>query len=128
MTRSPVRPWMGALAIDVAAVLIFATAGRRSHDDGTGLVQLGGVAAPFLIGLAVAWALVPSVRRDPLSWRSGMAVWVATIVLGLALRRLAWDRGVALSFVIVTALVLGALIVGWRALWAIGEPRRTIRS
>ena len=126
--RPVVRPWMGALAIDVAAVLIFATAGRRSHDDGTGLAQLASVSAPFLIGVAVAWAAVPPVRRDPLAWRSGIVVWVGTVALGLALRRFAWDRSTALSFAIVTTIVLGALIVGWRGLWAIGEPRRTVRS
>lgn len=122
------RPWVGAMAIDAAAVLMFATAGRQSHDAGTGVGQILAIAAPFLIGLVVGWALVPGSRADPLATRTGVGIWLSTVAIGLALRRLAWDRGVALSFVIVTALVLAALLLGWRLIWAISSRPRTIRS
>jgi hypothetical protein len=36
--------------------------------------------------------------------------------VGTPLRNLAWDRGTAPSFVIVTAIVLGLLMLGWRLL------------
>ncbi len=120
--------WLGVLAIDTAAVLVFATAGRQSHEDGSGLSLILTIAAPFLIGLVAGTALIAATRRDPLALTSGAVIWVTTVVLGLLLRRLAWDRGTALSFVIVTTLVLGALLLGWRALWIASNRRRTIRS
>jgi hypothetical protein len=39
----------------------------------------------------------------------------------MLLRNLVWDRGTAPSFVIVTAIVLGVLILGWRL--ALGRLR-----
>jgi hypothetical protein len=57
-----------------------------------------------------------------------VVVWLAAVVVGLVLRRTVWDRGVAISFVIVTALVLGALLVGWRALWVFTHRQRAVQS
>ena len=42
--------------------------------------------------------------------------WAITSAGGLLLRRTLWDRGTATAFVVVTAVVLGMLLVGWRAL------------
>ena len=47
--------------------------------------------------------------------RSGLTVWVVTVVVGLLLRRFVFDRGTAIAFVIVTTVTLGVLLVGWRA-------------
>ena len=60
--------------------------------------------------------------------RAGVDVWLETVVIGMLLRRLVWDRGTAFSFIVVTTIVLGVLIVGWRAIWSITRRRREIRS
>ena len=122
------RPWLGALAIDGAAVLLFAVGGRNSHDGDASVAAILGTAAPFLIGLACGTAAVVALRRSPLSWIGGLTVWAATLVIGMVLRRFAWDRGTALSFVIVAAIALGAMFFGWRALWASIGSRRAVRS
>ncbi len=126
MTRR--RPWLGALALDTAAVLVFVTAGRESHDEGSSLLGILGVAAPFLIGLVVGSAVVVAARRSPLSWWGGLGAWAGTLVVGMLLRRLAWDRGTALSFVIVTAVALALLFFGWRAVWASVGGKGAVRS
>jgi drug/metabolite transporter (DMT)-like permease len=122
------RPWLGALAIDSAAVLVFVVAGRDSHDADAGVGSVLGVAAPFLIGLVVGWLVTPGARHGPLAMTTGAGVWIATVGVGLLLRRTLWDRGTALPFVIVTALVLGLLMHGWRGIWSLGTRRREIRS
>ncbi len=43
-----------------------------------------------------------------------MVIWAVTVIAGLLLRRFAFDDGTAPAFVIVTAVVLGVLLVGWR--------------
>nr|MBA3288943.1 DUF3054 family protein [Acidimicrobiia bacterium] len=83
-----------------------------------------GVAAPFLIGLAAGWLAWVPARRAPITITTGAVVAAATVIVGLVLRRVAWDRGVALSFAIVTALVLGGFFIGWRALWGVGRRDR----
>ena len=118
-----------ALFADVACVLVFVVLGRRSHDEGNGLMSALGVAAPFLIGLAIAWAASPAVRRNPRSLRAGVDVWLATAVIGVVLRWFAWDRGVAVSFVIVAVLFLGFFMLGWRVVSAgVSRPRPAVQS
>jgi hypothetical protein len=41
----------------------------------------------------------------------------------MALRRLAFDRGTAPSFVLVAAIALGVLLLGWRLVLRIGRRR-----
>lgn len=103
-----------ALTADVAAVIVFAAAGRRSHDeDGNPLTGALTVAAPFLIALGVGW-LAARAWRQPWSMSTGATLWGVTIVLGMVLRRAVFDRGTATSFVVVATLVTGALLLGWR--------------
>ena len=121
-------PRLVAAGLDVAAVLLFVIAGRGSHDEGGGIGMVLEIAAPFLIGVAVAWLLSPNLAIRPWSVRAGVDVWVVTMVVGMLLRRLVWDRGTALSFVIVATIVLGVLLVGWRTIWSIARRRRELRS
>ena len=122
------RRWV-ALTADVVCVLLFVVIGRRSHDEGDGIASVLGIAAPFVIGLAVGWLLSPYVHRSPRSVRAGIDVWVATVVIGMFLRRLAWERSTALSFVIVTAAFLALTMLGWRlVVAATSRPRREVRS
>jgi hypothetical protein len=105
-----------APALDLLAVLLFALVGRRSHAHG---ITLGGVletAAPFLCGTAAGY-LIASLTLDtsPRTWQFGVVVVVATVVVGLLLRRLA-TAGTAPSFIVVATLFLTATLVGWRLL------------
>ncbi|MDQ3738806.1 MAG: DUF3054 domain-containing protein [Actinomycetota bacterium] len=103
----------GAAVIDVVAVLAFVLVGRRSHEEGLALDGVASAGAPFLIALAAGW-IITQAWRHPVAVRTGVVVWTVTTVAGLLLRRFAFDDGSAVSFVIVTALVLGLLLVGWR--------------
>ncbi len=113
-----------AAVIDIVSVLVFVTVGRRNHDGGTAINAVFSVAAPFLIALAVAW-VGGRAWRAPQSLRTGVAVWVPTVVVGLALRRLVFDHGIAMPFVIVATLFLGFALLGWRAFatWNVAKRR-----
>src|SRR3954452_15971848 len=104
----PVIAW----AIDFVLLLVFVAIGRASHgEDPGGFV---GTLLPFLVGLQSGWLLRagrPAFALVP----SGVGIWASTLVLGMLLRALT-GQGVALSFVIVTALVLAVFFLGWRAL------------
>ena len=109
--------------LDAALVLLFAAIGRLSH--GETLAGLGVTAWPFLGGLIIGWLLLRA-WRHPLSvvW-TGLGIWIATVAGGLLLR-VASGQGVQLSFAIVTTLVLGVFLLGWRAIAAL--VRRTSRK
>ena len=113
-TRTNLRPVLIAAALDVASVLLFVTVGRRNHNEGTAIDGVITVATPFLIALAIGW-LVTKAWRRPMSLRIGAIVWMTTVVVGLLLRNLVFDRGTATAFVIVATLFLGAALLGWRA-------------
>jgi uncharacterized membrane protein YbjE (DUF340 family) len=120
--------WIGPAVVDVVSVLVFAVAGRNAHDESSGASTVITIAAPFLIGLAAGWIASANARRAPTAIRTGVLLWVTTVGLGLVLRRTVWDRGTALSFVIVATLVLGALLVGWRAMLVLAHRRRGLPS
>ena len=104
-----------AAAVDIVAVVVFVAAGRRSHDE-SGNVVAGtlAVAAPFLIALGLGWLAARAWRR-PFELSTGALVWVVTVVVGMLLRRVVFDRGTAMSFVVVATVVTGVLLLGWRA-------------
>lgn len=105
-----------ALAADLVAVIAFVAIGRRSHNEpGNVLVGVTKVAAPFLIAVIVGW-LVSRAWRNPLSNATGAIVWLTTVIVGLLLRRFAFDRGTATAFVIVTTATVAVFILGWRGI------------
>lgn len=101
------------LPIDIVLVVLFAVAGRASHDEGLTVAGIAHTAWPFLVGLLVGWALVLVLRRAPGSLTSGVILWLSTLVGGMLLRVVS-DAGTATAFVVVATLVTGALLIGSR--------------
>lgn len=123
-TATVTRRRAGWLALDAVAVVAFAALGRASHAESI-LGDLTGTlltAAPFVVGGAVG-ALAGRTWRDPLAWRSGLAVWVGAAVIGLVLRAAVTGR-LPLSFAIVATVSLGVLLLGWRAVARLLRARR----
>lgn len=117
MTRASASPKIIAVAaaVDTVLVLVFVLIGRRSHEEGFSILGSLTTAWPFIVGLVVGW-LVSRAWRAPLSLgRAALPVWASTVVVGVALRALS-GQGVAVSFVIVTLIVLALFLIGWRAL------------
>lgn len=117
-----------ALAVDVVLVVAFAALGRRTHDDGDvlgpGGLGLAQTAWPFLVALAVGWGIARAWRGPAAPLRSGLPIWIATVVVGLLLR-LVSGQGIAPAFVVVATLTLGLLLVGWRGVVALIARRRS---
>lgn len=110
-----------AAVADVLAVLVFAASGRRTHGEGGQLLGLLATAGPFLVALAVGWALARA-WRSPSSLRTGLVVWPVAVAGGLALRASFTGR-LPLSFAVVVTVVLGVLLLGWRGLASIAGRR-----
>jgi hypothetical protein len=103
-----------AFAVDSVLVVLFALTGRASHAEGLDAAGVWTTAWPFLAGLVTGW-LVTRAWRHPLApWPTGVLTWAATLGLGMLLR-LASGQGIAMAFVIVAAITLGLLLIGWRA-------------
>ena len=123
MHRRP--PALIAFAVDLVAVLVFVAIGRRSHDEGSAVTELVRTAGPFVIALGFGW-LTSRAWISPIALATGAVIWAETIVLGMLLRRFAFDRGTAVSFMIVAAVFLGVCLIGWRAI--VGLVRRRQNS
>lgn len=108
--RTPV-----ALAADVLAVVVFCAIGRRSHAEGLTVAGVAETAWPFLAGTAAGWLLARAWRRPVELVPTGVVVWVATVVIGMLLRKLT-GQGTATSFIVVASLTTAALLLGWRAI------------
>ena len=92
-----------AIAVDVICILVFAIVGRSSHQEATDLLGVAHTAWPFLAGCLVG-TLIGRTWRHPYSLKSGVAVWLGTVVGGMTLRLLT-GAGVQPSFVLVASCV-----------------------
>ncbi|MFZ8757633.1 DUF3054 domain-containing protein [Microbacterium sp. HMH0099] len=126
MALRPVVP----LLVDVALVVVFAAIGRATHDGdvlGAGGAGLLTTAWPFVVALLLGWAVARAWRHPLAVRRTGLPVWVVTVVVGMLLRAVS-GQGVAVAFVIVATLTLGLLLVGWRLVAAlVGRRSRAAR-
>ena len=127
--RSQIEPTSlaaGLVVGDIIALAAFVAAGRQQHlgtpiGDPVGFLD---TLAPFLIGWTVA-AIVGGLYtsdalltpRRAISWT--VPAWLLAVVIGMVLRASPLFTGSAApTFVIVTVVVGGTLLVGWRALAA----------
>jgi Protein of unknown function (DUF3054) len=108
------RPALTAFATDIVCVVVFCTIGRRSHAEGLTVSGITETAWPFLVGTVAGWLLSRAWRRPAALVPTGVAVWLATIVVGMLLRKLT-SAGVAPSFIVVASLSTALLLLGWRA-------------
>ena len=102
-----------ALTLDVLAVLLFAAVGRRSHAEGLAVLGVLRTAWPFLVGVATGWLLSRAWRAPDALLAAGVPVWLGALVVGMLLR-VATGAGTAPSFVVVAAISLAVLLLGWR--------------
>ncbi len=100
---------------DLVLVVLFSAIGMRTHEGGFTIAGLLGVAWPFAAGAVIGWLVARAWRRPAGMWPAGVLVWLFAVVAGLILR-VATGGGFAISFGIVTLLVLGLFLIGWRAL------------
>ena len=96
--------------------------GRRNHDEGAGGRRgaRDGGAVPDrgrrrLARSCAAW-------RWPMAIVTGLVIWPITILVGMMCATLIFDRGTAVSFVIVATLFLGVCLLGWRLASAERSP------
>jgi hypothetical protein len=117
-----------ALGLDFLSIVVFVAIGRRSHDEGSALTGIVKTAAPFVMGLTLAWLIVRA-WRWPLAILTGLAIWPITLLAGMMCRNLIFGRDTPVSFVIVATVFLGLCFVGWRmAARALARRRQTSNS
>ncbi len=100
-----------AYLVDVVLVVAFVLIGRASHNEG----PLGTLVTlwPFIAGLVIGW-IGARAWHTPLVLRwTGLTIWAATVIVGMLLRAVS-GQGVQFGFVVVTTLVLGIFLLGWR--------------
>lgn len=112
--RRRVRRAVIALGADVVCVIVFCVIGRRSHAEGLTIAGIAHTAWPFLAGTGVGWLLIGGWRRPFTVIPTGVGVWVCTVVVGMALRKVT-SAGVSASFVVVASVSTAVLLLGWRA-------------
>jgi Protein of unknown function (DUF3054) len=125
-TPNSIMPVVTALALDAALILVFVLIGRRNHEEALSLGGISQTAWPFLVGAAVGWLGMRAWRHPLALWPTGAVIWAATVGGGMLLRA-ASGQGVQLAFVIVAALTLAVMLLGWR-LVALIVTRRSHRG
>lgn len=107
------RQALTALATDIVLVVVFCTIGRRSHAEGLNPAGIAETAWPFLSGTLVGWLVSRGWRSPYALVPTGVVIWLATVVVGMLLRKLT-SAGVAPSFIVVASISTAVLLLGWR--------------
>lgn len=109
---------------DILAFVLFAWLGRRTHTEAVGLdalAQMLETAAPFIAGWflvsPIAGAFRAGITPAQMVGRTAIA-WLLAWPVALLLRALALQRGIPLSFALVTGATNLILLVGWRTVYA----------
>ncbi len=111
MSRTALR----AFLFDALCVLLMVAIGTRNHKTDTGISGILFVAAPFWIAMSLAH-LAPLLQRKNRKEPNTYVVWGYTVVMGMLLRNMVFNRGTAVAFIIVATVFLGITMFGWRAL------------
>ena len=113
MSRTALR----AFAFDALCILLMVVIGTRNHKTDTGISGILFVAAPFWIAMSLTH-LAPLLQRKNRQDPNPYMVWGYTVVMGMLLRNMDFNRGTAAAFVIVATVFLGITMFGWRAVVA----------
>jgi hypothetical protein len=125
--------FLGAIGLDVVVVLAFAAIGRNSHAETDTLTGILTTAWPYLVATVVGsvlGSLISLARRHPTrpyAWRTGIVVWLTTVVLGMVLRMATGDTA-AWPFWIVAFITLGIGLLGWRGVARLAGRRADRRN
>jgi peptidoglycan/LPS O-acetylase OafA/YrhL len=117
-------PIAAALVLDVVAVMLFAAIGRRTHGESTAIVGVLATGWPFLVGALAGWTGGSAWRR-PASLRTGAIIAATAWAGGMALRAVT-GQGTAVPFLIVAAVSLVVLLIGWRLVAGLTGRRRPV--
>lgn len=104
----------GSLIGDILAVVLFVAIGLIQHDVVATATNIALVGWPFLLGMLVGHLAIRSWRAPFGLWPHGVFVWAITVVAAMAIRTL-FGAQPPVAFVIVTAVSLAVLMLGWRA-------------
>lgn len=131
MTRNAPRPiarWLPPVVADLVCVLVFAFAGKTSHEASASDWVVLAIVWPFALAAVLAHvALLLRGRQTRRTWPEGGVVLAVTYVLGMLLRAIS-GRGIAVGFLVVAVLFLALTMLGWRCVAQLVVARRTSRT
>ena len=107
---------IGMLGLDATLIIIFAIFGIASHEGSLDFWSIARVAIPFLLPYVALAATIKPTRLIHNVFPVGVALWLVTVVLGPVLRAALFDDTSAMAFILVTAGVLGVLLLGRRSI------------
>ena len=122
---------------DLIALLIFVVIGQADHNTLNQSNPILG-ALPNLVALAIPWFIVAfllrafprkTMRLPQFLGRSALA-WLIAAPLGLLLRAILQHRGgIPIPFLIVTLLVGGLMLLGWRLVfWLVAMRKEPVHA
>ena len=116
------------MVADLVCVLVFAVAGKGSHEAGASQWVVLAIVWPFAVGVVAAHLGLLVRGGSPVRLRpEGIVVLAVTYVLGMVLRVVS-GRGIAVGFLVVAAVFLALTMLGWRAVVRVVAQRRTQRG
>lgn len=113
------------LLLDVLSVVVFVLIGRSAHGHHESVAGIAATAFPFLTGTLLGW-LASRAWKSPMEvFPTGMIVWIATVIVGQAVRLIV-GQGSTFLFLMVSLAFLCIPILGWRVIASLFNRRVNI--
>lgn len=106
---------------DLVVFLVFASIGRLSHGEGLSIISAMETAFPFHAGWFLTAPFLDAYGKSARNGSIGSAIrvatkaWIVAVPLGIAVRSLLKGYMPETSFIIVSMVATGVLMVGWRS-------------
>ena len=125
---TPTSSRLPPVIADLVCVLVFAMAGKTSHEASTSDWVVLAIVWPYALSVVLAHAAL-LIRGRPTRrvWPEGVILLSATYVLGTLLRVIS-GRGIAGGFLVVALLFLALTMLGWRTIIRLATRRRASRA
>lgn len=103
--------------IDCLAIFLFAVLARLAHNSAEmpfTFINVLDTYWPFLAGVILGTALIKN-EENPRAVGAGAIVWIATVIVGLAVWATRHSEFPHWSFILVASTMSALLLLGWRA-------------
>jgi hypothetical protein len=119
----PTNDWLLPVLADLVCVLVFAIAGKGSHEASDSNWVVLAIVWPYVLSVVMAHAgLLLRGRPTRRTWPEGVVILAVTYVLGMVVRVVS-GRGIAGGFLIVAFVFLTITLLGWRLIVRLAANR-----
>lgn len=103
---------------DAVGIALFSLLAFLAHGGKSNIFAIFGI---YLVGGIISWLATRAWRSPAAIKPTGLGIWIGTVVIGQAIWSITNGGKIPVEMVIISLVILGAILLGWRALVGAGS-------